>query len=73
MIFSIDRFEGEYVILISDDDAIRREKRVGFPSGICEGDVFVLENDVFLPFESAAEARKHMVRAWMNGRIKKES
>ncbi len=72
MIYSVDRIEGEYIVLVSDDGEARKENRNRFSCEIREGDVFLCENETFIPCVSIAEARKKRVRAWMDQKKTKE-
>jgi len=73
MFFSVDRFEGEYVVLVTDNGEVIREKMSDFSMAMREGDIFIIENETYVRCESEAEARKRFVRSWMKKHKNKES
>ncbi|MBQ7090347.1 MAG: DUF3006 domain-containing protein [Clostridia bacterium] len=68
MIYSVDRIEGDTVVLITDDGAVRREARAVFSTDVYEGAVFFFDGGSLIPCSSLEDARRKRVRAWMNRR-----
>lgn len=65
-IYSVDRFEGEYAVVICDDESVLNIKRKELPD-FCEGDVFGanIKNGILcdiVPMPEEREKREHEAR-----------
>lgn len=62
MFYAIDRFEGQWALLESDDAAIQRVDRAQLPPQARESDVLRLENGVYIVDAEETARRREAVR-----------
>ncbi|MHB9146794.1 MAG: DUF3006 domain-containing protein [Symbiobacteriia bacterium] len=60
MFWVIDRFEGEYAVLVGDDRAVAQLPKANLPAGVKEGDVLRL--DLVLDEEETARRRARIAQ-----------
>lgn len=67
----IDRFEGEYAILVSENGriSILREQ---LPPEVAEGDVLICKNDSYLINKEATSRKRRQTRARIRRLIKED-
>lgn len=58
----IDRFEGDYAVIIKDDGSIENVKRTRLLDESKEGDVLILENIIKIDYEKTKERAEKVLR-----------
>ena len=58
MLYSLDRFEGDWAVLVDEDGESRDVLRTQLPPGAAEGDMLRERDGGFIPDEDATAARR---------------
>lgn len=61
MLYSLDRFEGEWAVLVDEAGISRNVPRTALPQEAAEGDMFREQDGGFTPDAEAAAARRAAV------------
>lgn len=65
-LWSLDRIEGDYAVLIDDTDACLRVLVRDLPMDACEGRMYRKVGDVYVVDSAAEQVRRDKVRALQN-------
>ena len=71
-LFSVDRIEGEYAVLIDDNDVSRVVPLNAMPCDVCEGKVYRMAGDAYVEDPEAEKARREHIRA-MQERLRRKN
>ena len=63
MLYSLDRFEGEWAVLVNEDDECLNVMRTELPADAAEGDMFRRTDDGFMPDAEATAERRARILA----------
>ncbi len=66
MNYSVDRIEGNYVILIDSDGAVLEVERSAFSFDVREGEIVQLREESFISCRNEAEVQRSKVRSLMS-------
>lgn len=58
MLYSLDRLEGAWAVLVDEEGESRNVPRTALPEDVAEGDMFREQDGAFVPDVAAAEARR---------------
>ena len=61
MLYSLDRFEGEWAVLVDEEGVSRNVSRTALPEDAAEGDMLRERDGGFTPDAATAEARRAAV------------
>ncbi len=66
MLYSIDRYEGDFAVLIDEEEVARNIPRAQLPADAKAGDMLRLENGQYIPDDIAARARREQILRLQN-------